>query len=385
MKKLYFFPLLLLLAGCWDSNQSERMYYIHGLGFDYQDEQYKIYAQVIDFTNIAKSEQPNPEARQVEIGTSEGRTFEEAFFHLYNSMDERLFFGHLNYVIFSENILKEKKVEPIVNSFIRYRELRYTTWAYVTKSSINEIMSTTPILNKSITLSKLSDPINSFKQSSLIKPIDFRELMIQLDEPGHVALIPFVEIGDNWALYPEKDTIHKFNGITLFSQKNGLEGYLFDDNVRGLQWMNEKTIRSQVTFKHPGFDDPYFSVTARYIKPDIRPIVTDSGIQFDITVSIAVQVSEVPDTKEADKINEEIKKQIIKEIETTYKAGLEQDSDVYRLSEIVYRKEFKAWKQFHEDGKIPLNESSIRSLNIELKKIKSERTITKNEEEEEAY
>ncbi|MER1990736.1 MAG: Ger(x)C family spore germination protein, partial [Solibacillus isronensis] len=68
------------------------------------------------------------------------------------------------------------------------------------------------------------------------------------------------------------------------------------------------------------------------------------------------------------------------EIEKTYKAGLEQDIDIYRLSEVVYRKELKAWRKFQNDGKIPLNESSIRTLNIDFAQIKGERIITEKGE-----
>ncbi|MEK4627470.1 Ger(x)C family spore germination protein [Solibacillus sp. FSL R7-0682] len=380
MKKLLFFPFLLLLAGCWDTNQAERMYYIHGLGFDYKDEEYKIYAQIIDFTNIAKSEQPNPEATQVEVGIANGRTFDEAFFNLYNSMDERLFFGHLSYVIFSENIVKENKAQPIVNAFIRYRELRYTTWAYVTNSSIDEIMSTTPILNKSITLSKLSDPLNSFSQSSLIRPIRFRELMIQLDEPSHEAHIPFVEVKENWTTNKGEDTIHGFSGMSIISKKSGLKGTIPLDQARGLQFMTDKTKRSSLTVKYPALDDPYITLNVDKVKPEIIPIVTKDGVQFDITVKIIVTANEFPAEENEDKFQDAVKKEMKHEIEKTYKAGLEQDIDIYRLSEVVYRKELKAWKKFQNDGKIPLNESSIRTLNIDFAQIKGERIITEKGE-----
>lgn len=249
MKKLLFLPLLLLLSGCWDTNQAERMYYIHGLGMDYKDEQFIIYAQIVAFTNIAKSEQPNPDATQAEVGVASGRTFDEAFFNLYQSMDERVFLGHLRYVVFSENIAKENKVEPIIDSFIRYRELRYTTWAYMSDSPLDEVLLITPIINKSITLSKLSDPLSSFSQSSRVQPIQFRELMIQLNEPSYEAKIPFVEMSENWSKEDGPDPVYKFKGISILNRDSGFKGNLLGDDINGVQWLTDKTKRSDVTVK----------------------------------------------------------------------------------------------------------------------------------------
>jgi len=36
---------VLLLAGCWDVKEPQRMYYIDGIGIDYKDGQYEIYMQ----------------------------------------------------------------------------------------------------------------------------------------------------------------------------------------------------------------------------------------------------------------------------------------------------------------------------------------------------
>ena len=215
------------------------MYYLHAIGFDFKDEQYEIYTQIIDFSNIRQSEQPNPEATQAEVGFLQtGKTFDEAFFNLYKTMDERLFFGHLTYVIFSENVLEENKVKAIINSLIKYRELRYNTWVYATTDPLEELMLTTPILNKAITLSKLSDPLNSYSQSSLVKPKNFREILLQLDEPSHEAIIPYVDDSKNWETDKGKNQTYSITGVSVISKDDGLKGYLLEGDVNGMQFMS---------------------------------------------------------------------------------------------------------------------------------------------------
>ena len=377
MKKLLLLPLVFLLAGCWDTHQSERMYYILGLGLDYEDDQYTIYAQIIDFSNIAKSEQPNPEATQVEIGKVTGLTLDDAFFNLYQSMDERLFLGHLGYVIFSENLAKANKIPVIVNSFIRYRELRYTTWAYVTETPIEDVMLTTPIINKSITLSKLSDPLNSYNQSSRVRPIPFRELMIQLDEPSHEAKIPFVEVSEEWSTDKGLDKVHTFVGVSVIDKQNGLKGKLLEKDALGIQWLTTKTQRSNVTIPFTNYEEPYVTITVDQVKPEIKAIVSENPLQFDIEVKLLVQPDEFRNEQQAKKMKQAIEKQVQKEIEETFLTAVKQDIDIYRLSEVVYRKHHKVWKKYEQDGKIPLDENSLRNVQVELVKVKGER-ITSN-------
>lgn len=375
MKKALWLLLLPLLSGCWDVKEPERMYYILGLGIDYKDNEYEVYAQIIDFSNIAKSEQPNPEAIQAEIGSSKGRTVEEAFFKMYKSMDERLFWGHLSYVIFSENALKENVVKPVIEAFIRYRELRYTTWVYTTQESIEDILLLTPIINKSIALSKLSDPLNSYNQNSFIRPVNFRELTIDLDEPSHEVAIPYIKIEKGWKTEKGEDELHSLTGVGVLS-KDGLEGYILDDDAVGLQWMNNNFERGEITFEFSGYDEPYVSIVVEDAKSKVTPIVENGQILFDIEVKLKVQSSESNDTtdEKMEQLQRGIEKKVKQEIEKTYTASLEKKIDIYRLSEVAFRKKLKVWKDVEEEGKVPLTESSIRNLNVSIERLITERT-----------
>ncbi|MCH7322984.1 Ger(x)C family spore germination protein [Solibacillus sp. MA9] len=376
MKKLLFLPFLLLLAGCWDTTQPERMYYLFSLGIDFKDDEYIMYAQIIDFTNIAKSDQPNPEASQAEVGVARGRNFNEVFFNLYKILDERLFLGQLEYIVFSDEALKQEKGKAVVNAFIRYKELRYTTWTYVTDAPLEEILLTTPINNKAITLSKIADPTNSLTQSSFIQPINFRELLIDTDEPSHSAIIPFIELSDSWSTDKGPDSKYSIKSVALITYKDGYMGQLKGDDVKGLQWMNEKTTRGQVTIKIDGFSEPYITNIIESVKPTIRPIINEDSIHFELEVKCVVKAIESENQEKMDQVKDKIEEAIKKEIEATYKAALEMGVDVFRLSEVVYRKHNKAWKKFQADGTVPLNENSIRSIDVEVVKMNGERIIS---------
>ncbi|TQR19887.1 Ger(x)C family spore germination protein [Psychrobacillus vulpis] len=372
IKMIILFILVTFISGCWDVTEPERMLYIYGVGVDYKDNKYEVYAQIVNFVNIAKSEQPNLESNQVEVGHGSGKTIDDAIFSLYRSMDLKLFWGHFSYLIFSEEVLKNGNANPVINAFIRYRETRYQTWVYTTSDPIKDVLLLTPIFNKAMTLSKISDPENSYKQDSLIEPIDLRELIIMLNEPSYEVKIPLITIKENWETEKELDKAASILGIGVISPTD-FKGFIKGDKIRGLQWMTEETVRSELTFKIDSHEESYMTVILDNLDVKVKPIVTSDNVNFDIDVRLNVLVSEFQGKITPDEIRKGVIKQVKKEIEDTYKEGLKNDIDIYRLSEYVYRQKVETWKKQQTDGKIRLSDDSIRDLNVVVGKIYSGR------------
>lgn len=380
--RVFLVVVLLLsmgLTGCWDSTEPERMLYIHGIGVDYRDEQYEVYTQIIDFVNTAKSDQPSREKVQAEVGRATGKTMDEAFFKLYHSIDQKVFWGHFSYLILSEEVLKQGKVNPIIDSFIRYRETRYQIWVYTTKDSVEDVLLITPTLNKAITLSKLGDPMNSFKQESYIEPINFRKLIIGLNEPSHEVSIPYVSIKKNWETVEGSDEASSLKGVGIITP-NQFKGFIEGDKARGMQWMSKETLRGEITAKFEGDEENYVTVVVDKVKQSVEPVVNDGEVVFDILVTANVIISLIQGDVPYDEMKKGIEKQIEKEILDTYKEALEKDIDIYRLSEKLYRSNLKEWKKRENKGKIELSEESI-DVKVEVQKVDGGRkTLTETVE-----
>ncbi|MFB5088233.1 Ger(x)C family spore germination protein [Psychrobacillus sp. PGGUH221] len=376
-KLIIFFVLMSILSGCWDVTESERMIYIYGVGVDYKDDKYHVYAQIVNFANIAKMEQPNTESIQIEVGHASGNTIDEAIFELYHSMDLRLFWGNFSFLIFSEEALKDGKANSVINSFIRYRETRYQAWVYATTEPVKDVLLLTPIFNKSMTLSRISDPMNSYEQESFVEPIDIRKLIIRLNEPNHEVSIPLITIKGNWDTEKEPDDIAAISGVGVLSP-NEFKGFIKGDKANGLQWMTNETKRGEITVNLEPQMENYMTVILDDIKVKVDPIVVNNDVvKFDINVSVNADVSVFQGNITSEEIRKGVIKQVKKEINETYKEGLKNDIDIYRLSEQVYRKNVKTWKKQQTDGKIKLNEDSIRNLNVSVIKVYSGRNSFK--------
>lgn len=201
MKKkliILLIPILVVLSGCWDENQAERMLYVNGIGVDYKDGIYEVYAQFVQLSKVAHSDRAADDTTQAEIGYAKGNTMDEAIHNLYHSVDQKVYWGHFSFLVVSEEAMKKVKLSPVIDTFIRFKETRYNIWVYATKDSVKSVLLERPVLNRAVTSSKLGDPENSFKQESFIEPIDIRNLIIALDEPSHEAMIPFILTKENW-------------------------------------------------------------------------------------------------------------------------------------------------------------------------------------------
>lgn len=362
--------LMTLLSGCWDSNQPERMLYINGIGVDFKDGEYELYAQIIDFTNVAKTEQPPSDQPQMEVGFATGKTVDEAIFNLYHSIDQRVFWGHMSYLVVSEEVMKNVELSPIIDLFIRYRETRYQIWVYITKDPVDEILLVRPVINRAITLSKLGDPENSFKQESFIDPINIRQLIIDMNEPPHEVKVPLIRIDENWKSEKESIKAPVIAGVGI-ATPNGFKGFIEGDKARGMQWMSNETARGQVTFKTN--DDQAITVNVEKVKVVIEPVVSREEVSFDLNVELEATISVVEGEITIDEIRSHVIAKVEKEITATYKEALKKDIDIYRLSEWLYRKDVKAWGRMHKDGKLELKEDSIRKIHVKLARLDATR------------
>lgn len=372
-KIILLFPLLLLLGGCWDSDENERMFYVHAVGIDYENGEYKVYVQIINFINVAKSEQPTSDEIQSVVNSETGKTVDDAIFKLYNSIDEKVYWGHLTFIVFTEEALKNNVLNPSLNLFTRYIDTRYNVWIYSTNSSLTDFLLIPTLLRRSITLTKMADPLNSYEQNSYIEPINMRELILKLNEPSYETNIPFVKINEGWKSLKGNIQSMEFSGFSIVSH-NTLKGNIEGEKATGLQWMTNRTTRSPLVTEIPNKENQYMTIAVTNLKTKVKPIVKNGEVKFDIDIHCNAFLSSYTDTVGSpEKVKEGIREQMKKEILTTYKEGLALDSDVYNLSESLYRKDLKAWRKYSQDGKLKLTEDSIRNIHITVNKVSSGR------------
>ncbi|KGR76907.1 Ger(x)C family spore germination protein [Ureibacillus sinduriensis] len=360
----------LILSGCWDINENERMYYVQGMGVDYKDGEYEVFIQIISFSNVAKTESVNQDVIQSEVNSFKGKTLGEAFDHLYNAIDEKLYWGHFSFIILKDAAMEENRLNSVINVLTRFPDTRYLTWVYSTDEPLSEFLTVTPLLRRSITLTRVADPLNSFERESFIEPIDIRKLLIALNEPGYEVNIPYIRLKEGWESQKEPSKSIETAGIGILTPSN-FKGYIKDEKALGLKWLTNETKQSRITTKID--NNQYISVFIKNLKTKIDPVIKGNKLQFDINIALTASLGSFTGKLEAKDIEQAVTKQITKEVKETYKAGLEKNIDIYRFSEVLYRQKVDVWQEKQTDGKIKLTEESIRDINISVQQVESGR------------
>ena len=356
-----------LLSGCWDHNEPERLLYINGIGVHYlENGEVEAFVQIINLQGLAKQESGGGAGaiKQAEVGRAVGKTMEEAVFNLYHTVDRRMFWGHLSYVILSEDAVKKGAVKDLADFIDRFRETKYRIYFFMTKDSIKDVMLVKPLDNITLAFSKLSDPRDNYKQSSFIEPMNLRELIIHTDEPSHEVHLPVLKVTNQWV--DDKNKKDLLMEETAIISNNTLVGIIPKEIYLGVQSINKNYVRDSLSLTLS--PNHHVSVITYDNKLKISPIIENDGnVRFNIKIKLkaSLQMSKFKISK--DEIEKEIKRTMKNHFYTAYNYTRKRNMDAFNLSEVLYRKDNKTWKKIEKNGRIPLEENTINSITIDAK------------------
>ena len=107
MKRIFIsLTIMILLSGCWDVEEADRMDYSHGIGVDYEDEEVIMHLQLVNLGILGTPETTAAQESQTAIATAKATNLNEAVFDIYSSAQRRIYWGHTTFIIISERALK---------------------------------------------------------------------------------------------------------------------------------------------------------------------------------------------------------------------------------------------------------------------------------------
>lgn len=355
---------IVFLSGCWDFEEAERMDYVHGIAVDYQDGKVLVTLQIVNLANLGQSETgggSGGEENQAAVARATSNTVNDAIFEIYKSAQRRLFWGHLTFIVVTEEGLKHGLLQEILDLFDRYRETRYRILLFATEDeNVDKIFEATAIFDGSPVYTRLTDLANTYEQNSFISELSLREFFLQIKEPGYNAIIPAITTTEKtWTSVEAVETMVESVGVALLDSEKRFLGFITGDDINGLRWLIKDRIRSNIQAKN---DDGEPIADGVVIKPkiSIKPNVKSDEVIFNIEIKGKIVVNEFIENMELDKLKKKFQEQIEKEVHHTYKKALEYQADIYRLSEVLYRKDVKTWKKINKKGQVPLHENSIK-------------------------
>lgn len=329
--------LLFILTGCWDAKELQNVNYVTAVGIDYSEGKYKVYVQVLDFSSIAKGDEPkSPEPVPLYIGESTGPTLIEAFNNLLKTSQRRINWGHVGAVIYSDAALKNG-VEKIEQAMHRHGEYRYTPWMFGTQEPIEEIFGVTGFYRLPALYTILYRPRDLYKVRSYIKPIRMHKFVSIYQNPGGTAFIPSISVDkETWkeqVLKKNPKYTLKINGVYPVTRGKSKKRMTYEE-VAGLRWVQPHTKDTPVKIVQNGKEKG--SVDIINPSADIHQVMETGKPKFTIKVKAEGTLAGLAKNISSNKIEQLVEKQIKKEILTTYQHGINKNVDVYNLKSILF-------------------------------------------------
>ncbi|MFD0675382.1 MULTISPECIES: Ger(x)C family spore germination protein [unclassified Paenibacillus] len=357
---------LLPLSGCWDSKSIQNLAYVTALGLDYKDNEVKVYVQVINFSNVAKSE--NFEIGKnvpVWIGRGVGKTITEAMTSIYATSQLKVYWGHVKAIVCSEEILKQKEtVRQAYDAINRYREVRYNVLLYGTKHPLTEIFTQKSIFKLSPLDTILDTPEDTFSQRSFIPPQYGYKIISEINELGRTPILPSISITkDVWSEDEKETPMFQIDGAYLMNEQLIAHWYSEDD-LKGLRWLQKKMKRSLIDI--PDNKNPDASLVL--VKPhhSIQYYFENNELRFKVNIKASAYVDEMVSNISVNTMKKQAEAVVSNEVISTYQKGLPLQMDTLNLLGELYRKDSGKWFELQKENKLVLKKETLGKVEVHV-------------------
>lgn len=355
-----------MTGGCWSASDVDGKGYVNVLGIDFKDGQFIAYAQMMDFSSVAKSESGGKSGSNPTnyVGRGIGKSLNNATDDLYRSSQVQLNWGQMSTLIVTESALKAKGFK-IIDMINRYPEVRYNTWLYVTKESIEDLVMVNSLFKLSTLYTILHEPRPNYSQYSILPPVTMFKYVASFNEDAKSAYLPCIGlIKDQWKQSDKKLPMPAFKGA-YFQKPNGDTAFLNWQQLNGLHWMQKDMKRAPLLVSKDGVD--YANLNIGRPKVKIKPILKGDSVTFNITVKLTGSLYEYNEPiayKDMAEIAQDI---VAKQIMKVYKEGFKKGIDIFSLGQVLRHKHPSAWHRLSKDGnQLVIDANSIEKIEVKI-------------------
>lgn len=354
----------------------EENYFVLGVAIDKgeQDESNVKLTIISEQFGGSSSESGGSEStsKQADVVITEGTTIFETIRKFNKFHSQKLFWGHIKYIIVSEELAKEDVLDYL-DFFIRDHELRFDTSVAVSKDTSASDILKLGEKNKEFIPDTLDSIFKNSQKISVSDRISLIELMKSFENEYTGEIIPSISIDET---YGEENSNIVLNGYGVFDNKK-LLGFISDDTSRGLNWINNKVQSSSIVVNDEKGNKVSLEVIDSICKKEIK---FDSEIpELTLNIKFSTNISELmsqDDVFSEDKIkmleekqNKVVEEEINKIINYSKLNGVDIlpiSDDIYNQYPIKWEKIKGNWKDVFEqiDIKVNINSKINRTYHI---------------------
>ncbi|SDD97183.1 germination protein, Ger(x)C family [Paenibacillus sp. UNCCL117] len=361
--------VLLVVPGCWDYKELTYLIYTTSFGIDYKDDQYTVYLQALNFNDLAKQEGGDTgKSYPILVGSAKGETLTDAIFQLYRSEQMRIYWGHVSAVVLSKNAVKHADIKELVDFINRYREIRYNVWLYATEEPIERLFNLDSFFGMTAYQTILMNPEDSYQQYSDIKPIYLVDFLADYLERGRTAMLPVLSSAETeWKEGGKASRQMKLKGAYFFHDRM-YKGSLLFEEMMGKRYLDKKMSRLPVTLHEAGKTLATLVVHVKDCRVDYR--IEGGKVKYTVKLKATAFIEELYKNMEESSIIERVKKDVDRQIRTSFQKGLDIHADIYNLNDDLFRYHHEDWKTYIA-GKPVKDITELETVDLELRLLHS--------------
>lgn len=338
--------ICMLLSGCWDEVNLQNMSYITALGIDYKEGQFTIYAQMLTFSAIAKTESPQTKTAPVWIGKSQGDSVQMAYFNLSRASYTALSLEQLKTIVVHERALNH--LGDVLDGLNRQRAARYTTVLFGTNMPLEKLFTTDYFLNQSPLNSPLYEPELNESQYTFANVQTMQTFVQQVRDPGMTAMLPALDATESYWLQSKKKISTQFiSGVHVFKNL-AYQGFAVEKDVLGIRWLNPAF---QKVFTKVELDGSMATISINGSSAKRRAKLSGEDARFELNIELKGHIVEMDGQMSKQQLTVLVEQKVKEEIEAAYRYGVQKKMDLLQLEHVLYRYHNSYWKANAAAGK----------------------------------
>ncbi len=367
--------IALLLTGCWDYKEVDRLATVMAIGVDRVPG-----SEIILLTVQIASTQGNGSNKQTggqrgdggpayTVMNSEGKSLSEAIRNLGAQSTRRILISHCKLIVIGEGLAKTG-IGEIVDDLKRDRQFRRTDRILTTDKTAKEILEKDIALEQ-VPARGLDLIMQNFETAGPVLPVNCNDFFVRLNEDPHVSSTPFAQLQDidkevtrqlEKAVGRPLDSEGKPKTLTIAKtaifKDQRMVGVLNEEDTRAHRWLMDSPKGSSITLTYtpkaqPNEEKGEIQLDIIDGKTTIMPQISENGITMNIDMRAKVSLHEtgsadvnVRDAQKIEQIQQQAEEAMKRQLEHTIDtAQKELKSDYVGFSENLHNSFPVDWKQ----------------------------------------
>jgi len=367
------------ISGCWSQKELNELAIISAMAIDKNEEgKYVKTIQLVNPGNVAGGLQGggNGQSPAVTVYTAMGDSVLEAHFHATSKVSRRLYHGHANLIVISEELAREEGITDILDAFERDPEIRMTSRVVIAHhTKAGDLLKSLTAIDK-IPAEKVNGTIQTTERArGESMEVTLQDVITTLTSAGKETVISgFSLIGDiqqgkkmENVQQSELDTTLESDGLAIFKEGKLVDWYQ-GEMSRGVVWILDKIQQTDVILDWKGQEN---TLTYNVVRQKTKVSADTTNDLPVITVNVRAEgdIREVrsqidlTDPYEILDIEKEFEKEIKKQLENTVTRTQQNKSDIFGFGEVIHRSDPEKWKKMKSDW----NDTYFPNLKVNVK------------------